>query len=183
MVCFYLPQKSPHLFGMGRSKRNLFFRKIRKIVEKIVRLKKHPSLVFTGRGRLGIAILKRQKNMPSKGVLLAPCAQTSAARAIFCTNAPQSRRARRAALHRAVRLPHPAGAALLPGRPANKKAPHQSAGHARPFQPLRQRALPYRNAGSGCRRRYNGETRPLPLSLFSRWASKFCSHDGGSGTP
>ena len=30
--------------------------------------------------------------MPSKGVLLAPCAQTSAARAIFCTNAPQSRR-------------------------------------------------------------------------------------------
>jgi len=65
MVCFYLPQKSPHLFGMGRSKRNLFFRKIRKIVEKIVRLKKHPSLVFTGRGRLGIAILKRQKNMPA----------------------------------------------------------------------------------------------------------------------
>ena len=63
-MVFYLPQKSLHLFGIRTSKRNLFFRKIRKIVEKIVRFKKHPLLVFTGRGRLGTVILKKQKNCP-----------------------------------------------------------------------------------------------------------------------
>ena len=61
---FYLVKRSPHLFGIGRSIRNLFFRKIRKIFEKIVRLKKHPSLVFTGRGCLGTVILKKQKICP-----------------------------------------------------------------------------------------------------------------------
>lgn len=35
IVCFYLPQKSLHLFGIGRSKRNLFFRKFEKFLKRL----------------------------------------------------------------------------------------------------------------------------------------------------
>ena len=77
----------------------------------------------------------------------------------------------------------PALLGVVISRKRTKQKPRTQCGACKSFQPLRQRALPCRNAGSGCRRRYNGETRPLPLSLFSRWASKFCSHGGGSGTP
>ena len=59
---FYLVKRSPHLFGIERSKRTLFFRKKAKnFFEKTVCLKNIPSLVPTGRGHLGIIILKKDK--------------------------------------------------------------------------------------------------------------------------
>lgn len=59
-----LAPKVPSLIWNWKVKTQPVFRKIRKIFEKIVRLKKHPSLVFTGRGCLGTVILKKQKICP-----------------------------------------------------------------------------------------------------------------------
>ena len=68
-------------------------------------------------------------------------------------------------------------------RKRTKQKPRTQCGACKSFQPLRQRALPCRNAGSGCRRGYNGENRQPQLSLFLRWASKLCLHVCASGTP
>ena len=54
---------SLHLFGIERSKRNLFFRKRQNFFEKTVCLKNIPSLVPTGRGYLGIVISKKGKKI------------------------------------------------------------------------------------------------------------------------
>ena len=59
-----LAPKVPSLIWNWKVKTQPVFRKIRKIFEKIVRLKKYPSLVFTGRGCLGTVLLKKQKICP-----------------------------------------------------------------------------------------------------------------------
>ena len=59
---FLSGKKPSHLFGIERSKRTLFFRKKAKnFFEKTICLKNIPSLVPTGRGHLGIVILKKDK--------------------------------------------------------------------------------------------------------------------------
>lgn len=61
---FLSGKKPSHLFGIERSKRTLFFRKKAKnFFEKTICLKNIPSLVPTGRGRLGTVILKKGKKI------------------------------------------------------------------------------------------------------------------------
>lgn len=51
---FYLPKKSFHLFGIGMPKRNLFFRKNRKIfLKKLLISKTSPHLFPLGEGIWG----------------------------------------------------------------------------------------------------------------------------------
>lgn len=53
MAYFYLPKISLHLFGIRRLKRTLFLRNIWKVFfKRIFRLKKHLSLIPTGRGQM-----------------------------------------------------------------------------------------------------------------------------------